>query len=196
MASLVLEDVLKQFTYDRLSRIRGEAHDAIVGEWIRWWLEVDPQNHLAINPAKYVDAEDGKSYSADILFCRKDAEELELQEIVGVGEIENKRKKWFEKLESLKAYALSMKYPSLRFTLLCVRIYSRKDEELFTQLLERMKKLSMLIPKTDWILCSLREASGKEDIDLVAVGDDVYWHRFISGRSWIIIKNGKARAVS
>jgi len=196
MTGLNLEKMLEQFEYDRLSRVRGEAHDAIVGEWIRWWLEANLESHIAFNPAKYVDTKEGKSYSADILFCRRNKEEFELQEIVGVGEIENKRKKWFQKLESLKSYALSGKYRDLQFTLLSVRIYSRKDKELFSQLLERIREASLVTPEIDWLLYHLSETSGKQDVDLVAIGNDVYWHRFISSGEWAIIKNGKVRAHS
>jgi len=184
-----LKKMLQKFDHNRLCKVRGEAHDAIVGEWIRWWVDTSPKSHLAINPAKYVDTKGKKSYSADILFCSK--QELGLYEVLGVTEVENKRKKWFLKLDSLRAYALSQKYPNIEFTLLCVRVYSKKDRDLFSQLLQLIKKTSALVPKITWILYRLSETSGKKDVDFVAIGDDVYWHRFISAGDWILIKNGQ-----
>lgn len=60
----------------------------MIGNWISWWNEIDPENHIVFNPAPY--AKD-KRRSADIVFLRN-FEGIYFP--LGVAEIENNSNKW------------------------------------------------------------------------------------------------------
>ncbi|MEM2954288.1 MAG: hypothetical protein QXU21_08480 [Candidatus Bathyarchaeia archaeon] len=141
--------------------MRGRRpHDGIVGEWIRWWIDINPDAHMVINPAPYIKGEGEQWYSADILFLEKiDGDKFML---TGVAEVENNRRNWFEKLESLKAYvSRKSRYSNLKFVLLCVSVYSDGDKNMFNTLMEKIRDLSKRF-EIDWILYRLN-LGNKED---------------------------------
>jgi len=185
-----LDGLLQQFDYERLSRLRGKAHEGIIGEWIRWWLEADPYNYV-YNPAPYA-----KNNSADILFIGL-TEDQAVHIPKGVAEIENNRENWFKKLESLETYALSENYSEMDFALLCVTVYSKSktDQQMFNELLECVKHSSEKMPNIYWVLCRLDQSPSKEEICLVFFGDkEKEPKRFISSGNCLLIKEGKTRS--
>jgi len=181
----------------RLSNVRGAAHDAIISEWIRCWLELDPENHLVFNPAPKASGR-----VADIMFLKPEYDKEVEDSVVwipsGVAEIENNRKKWFEKLESLNEY--TEVYP-IKFVLLCVRVYvkSKVDMEAFERLVEEIRELSRDKPNVSWILYRLNESPYGKDVFGVVFDVDpeaaVWYHRFISSGEAIIFKDGKIEQI-
>jgi len=176
-----------------LSRTRGRAHDVLVGEWVRCWIELD-RYHLVFNPAPAAG-----SHTADIMFLEPQYDEVKdyepsIWKPVGVAEIENNKNKWFEKLESLSEYT---KEYQLRFVLLCVRVYqnSRDDMKSFDQLKEKIISFSRNTPNIKWILYRMDESQRNKDMYLVTLKPDpeadVYNYRFICGGEGIIIENGE-----
>lgn len=116
-------------------------HDALIGQWERWWNEdtIAKKNVRAIQPreAAYIKKKRGKHIHknrriADIMFLEKvNKKEFGIK---GIAEIENDRKKLEEKVETLKSYEgtkLSGKtrYPCLRFGVLCTVIKLRHDSQ-------------------------------------------------------------------
>jgi hypothetical protein len=191
------EDELEKFILkahemlDVLSRVRGGAHDALVGVWIKCWIELDP-HHMAFNPAPIAG-----SRVADIMFLEPtdyDEEEPYIWGPVGAAEIENVKDKWFDKLESLREYVEKYR---LRFALLCVRVYTNSKEEAkaFEQLREKVMEVSRRTPNVKWILYRLDEYSWKEDWRAVVFEPDpeamTYFYRFIGSGEGLIIENGE-----
>jgi len=175
-------EMIKHFDVIRLSMIRGKAHEGIIGEWIRWWLDYDPENHLVFNPAPYA-----QNNSADILFLKKEAE-YEVFMPFGVAEIENNQKNWSAKLESLETYEREL--PDLKFTLLSVKTGPKSDDA-FKRLIEEVKKASSK-SSICWILYRLKAKPGRHDVELVSLkeDDEVFGSSFIEGSEYLVIKKG------
>jgi hypothetical protein len=180
--------MLRRFNYERLSRLRGKAHEGIIGEWIRWWLDIDSYNYV-YNPAPYLE-----NKSADIMFLGFDRNFVHVPK--GVAEIENNKKKWFEKLEYLQTIVLSKEFSEMEFALLCVtvKLKSKSDQQVFNELTERMKVFSQKTKNVNWILCRLDQSPPKEETCFVFFGEEAKdYKRSISGGSCLIIKEGEIR---
>ena len=46
----VLES-LKKYDFQRILRMKGRCHDALIGEWVNWWLSQDI-DAMICNPAR------------------------------------------------------------------------------------------------------------------------------------------------
>jgi hypothetical protein len=179
-----LVEMIQHFDVAVLSRIRGKSHEGIIGEWIRWWLDNDSENRLVFNPAPYAE-----NKTADILFLRK-KDEYDLFMPFGVAEIENNRKKWFAKLDSLATYERNL--PDLKFALLSVKTGPR-SEGAFVRLIEKVKEVSSK-SSIYWVIYRLKTKTWREDVDLVSLkeDDDIFGFNFIEGGEYLIFKEGNA----
>ena len=192
-----ISKMLQQFEWKRLMRVCGGAHHGKIGEWIRWWINLNP-GHMVINPAP---RESMKRVYADILFL-EEVSGKNLFEVVGVAEVEDKKKKWIDKLQSLKAYGQNQKqFPDLKFALLCMSVYmdltNEKDVHELGKAVQNLSRHSRM----DWILYMLKYAKiSKAEapwaikiIDYVK-GSDLFFYtqRNLVGVEWIIIRNGES----
>lgn len=189
-----IKTAIKKFNYKRLNNyIYGGAHDAIIGEWIKWWITDCLKNkkgivNSVINPAIHARFL-GKGYCADILFAEHsqktdkgkdiDGEEREFFRIIGVAEIENDNclKKLKHKVNSLYAYEKCKdkrhrtKFPDLEFGVLCtyyfdIDLKERKHEiKKIKDYMKQKSKDSIM----QWVLYILK----KDEID------DDYFFRVI-----------------
>ena len=177
-----LKEMIQLFDVTKLSMVRGKAHEGIIGEWIRWWLDYDLENHLVFNPAPYA-----RNRSADILFLKKE-EDSHVFMPVGVAEIENNQKKWYPKLKSLATYEKEL--PDLKFAVLCVKTGPR-GEDRFKDLIEKVKSVSSK-SSTYWILYRLKAKPGRHDVDLVSLkeDDEVFGSSFIVEGEYVVIQRG------
>lgn len=182
--------MLQNFNCSRLSKIRGHrSHDGIIGEWIRWWIDMNSDAHMVINPAPSVKGE--RWYSADILFLEKNDEGKFM--LAGVAEIENNRRKWFEKLESLKAYASKKsQYRNLKFVLLCVGVHSDGDKNMFNGIMEQMRSFSKQFG-LDWVLYRLNLGYKEDACPEFRDEKKPYLLSILDGQWWLI-KNGNVKS--
>lgn len=181
MSEVKLKELIRHFDVARLSMVRGKAHEGIIGEWIRWWLDHDPENHLVFNPSPYA-----QNKTADILFLKREAESGVFVPF-GVAEIENNQKEWSAKLDSLATYEGEL--PDLKFALLCVRTGPR-GQDVFKRLIEKVKDLSSKSP-IYWILYRLKAKTWRHDVDLVSLKEDeVFGRSFIDEGECFIIRSG------
>jgi len=198
MKRLLLAKRLKQFRWDRLWRVGGEAHEGKIGEWIRWWVDGKP-NYMVINPPP----KDRKTRRcADVLFLEESPITKAFQAL-GIAEIENSEKKWIEKLITLKAYEEDKaRYPDLRFALLCVSWYEHLKEKMDPKLVEAAKKMAELSKNSriDWILYILKYAKlEREEAPFrIRIPDYVqgyeffyYTYRNLKGAEWLMFRKGK-----
>lgn len=166
---------IRNFNWKKLSRVRGQAHEGIIGGWISWWVEIDFENHLVFNPAPYVE-----SRSADIVFLRK------IEDIycpLGVAEVENDPKKWADKIETLKVYeGQYSKLKTLKFLLLCVTT-RRADNEKFERLIQQTRDVSKN-SELDWMLYRLIKRPWKED-------EIVWFYESIDNGEFFIVRKGE-----
>jgi len=177
-----LVEMVQKFDVEKLSKVRGAAHDGIIGEWIRWWLDLNPDKHLVFNPAPYA-----KNNTADILFLKEQAE-YGVFVPFGVAEIENNKDQWSSKLKSLETYEKEL--PDLKFALLCVKTGPR-SEDAYRHLIEEVKKISSS-SRVHWIIYRLKAKSRGNDVDLVSLKEDekVYGSNFIDGGEYCLIVKG------
>jgi hypothetical protein len=198
MQEFPLEKMLNKFGWKRLTRVGGEGHDARIGEWIRWWNENQP-NHMVINPAPATLLQ-GKKVFADLLFLSQE-KDTSLFNVVGVGEIENKRKKFLTKLDSLKAYIDNkLQYPDLKFALLSVCWYRDLEEEQYKETFEKVLKTLKDFSETSkqsWILHTIKYFKLNEAPFAIKIIDKVrgtnafyYTYRNLREVEWCIIKEG------
>jgi len=186
---LKIQWAIRRFRYERLQFVYGGAHDAIIGEWIRWWNEDVLKGskyfvHSVINPAIQARYR-GKRYYADILFAEhvtnqdrgKDIEGVERDffRIVGVAEIENNNclENLKRKVDSIYAYEKCrdrrrrIKFEDLEFGLLCTHYYDqdfkeRKDE--INKVKEYIREKSEN-SKLQWVLYLLKKILQDEEED-------------------------------
>ena len=172
----------EDFNWKKLSRVRGGAHEAIVGEWISWWIKIDPKDHMVLNPSSHIERR-----SADIVFLRRTTGNSYFP--FGVAEVENTRKKWKQKLRSLRAY--ERRLDTLRFILLCVTTTEKNevDEEEFARLVKHTVNMSKN-SKLKWILYRLTYSPWAKETFPIVLKDELYYSRVIRG-GFFIIKNGK-----
>ena len=184
--------------FNRLTKIRGGAHEAIIGEWIRLWNDLNPDN-MVINPAPLVEGR-----VSDILFLEPEYETIDnIQEPnywkpAGVAEIENNIEKWNDKVRSLVGYIET--YP-IHFVLLCVRVYSKSTNEQskFKSLVNSICSVSENTSKVSWLLYKLNQNPWREAENIITFQPEedanVYFYRFIDGGEGRIIKNGKVEII-
>jgi len=183
-----IKTAIKNFDYKRLNKsVYGGAHDAIIGEWINWWVKYclnDKKGiiHSIINPAMQASFR-GKPYFADILFVEhsekidigKDSDGVTRQfyRVVGVAEIENDNslEKLKHKVNSLSAYEncrdkkRRIKFPDLEFGILCTYYL---DEDLkerryeIRRIKEYMKQKSKF-SNMQWVLYILKKQKLDDD---------------------------------
>jgi len=177
MSELNVQKELQTFDWKKLANVRGGAHNATIGAWINWWINIDVKKHMVLEPPHKIS---GKV--ADIMFLRSDEEYI--YHPIGVAEVENTPEKWMEKIETLKAYW--KRYSRLKcitFLLLCVTANPQYEEK-FKELLKHIKELSK-ITEPIWVLYRLDIGRWKNDIHVIVREDDMVWF-------YDYIKNGKA----
>jgi len=171
----------EDFNWKKLAKVRGGAHEAIVGEWIDWWIRMDPKDHRVVNPAPYV-----RNRSADILFLRITTENSYYP--YGVAEIENNRKMWSQKLRSLKAY--EERLGPLRFLLLCTAtIQGKVDEAEFGKFIQHAVGVSKT-SKPKWVVYRLKYVPSKKEKFPIVLKYEWYYP-YVNSGEFFIIKNGK-----
>lgn len=176
----------QNFDWKKLSKVRGKAHEGIIGEWISWWIEIDSQNHMVFNPAPYAE-----NRSADIVFLRN---VKGYYFPFGVAEVENNPKKWMEKLNTLTVYEKQYsKLETLGFLLLCVTTRSA-DEEKFRKLVQQAMNISK-DSELNWILYRLTKIPWKKDTCPIVRENEMVWfyESIVNGESFVI-KSGKVKA--
>ena len=178
-----LNTILERFDTSVLSRVRGKAHDVIIGEWARLWISDSPNSRLVFNPSPYA-----QNKTADLLFMH-DPEGSGAYQPVGVAEIENDENSWEKKIQSLQEYEREI--PELKFALLGIKVW--KDRlELFDNVLVLIKKVSEG-SKLQWVLDCLIVERAKEDVNLYSLreNDEVVSSStgFIVGRKWAIVRD-------
>ena len=167
-----------------MSKVRGKAHEGIIGAWISWWIDIDPDNHIVFNPAPCAD-----NRFADIAFLRNIDD---LYHPLGFAEVENDPKKWIYKLDTLRAYERQYSnIGTLEFLLLCVTTKSA-DEERFQKLIQQTVNISKN-SELDWILYRLVKIPWKEDTSPIVREDEMVWfyESIQKGQFFIMEKGGR-----
>ncbi len=122
-----IKKAIDKFDYNNVTKsYYGKCHEALIGEWVNWWLRKTKKSseRRIINPA--IQASYYGNYTADILFCERDNRSKSYKAL-GVAEVENEPNKYLYKLKSLNAYIFSkgkkreQKFPDLEFVLLSTR---------------------------------------------------------------------------
>lgn len=152
---------LKGYDFERIFRMKGRCHDALIGEWIKWWLSQNLHNMIC-NPARSSKS-GSRTYIADLLFLEQ-FEGNDYYDVKGVAEVENDEKKFMDKIESLRSYEKYFKlgsraYPNLSFAILCYTLNIPNDDlaqKVYDKILKASENSNLL-----WIACeignSLRE---------------------------------------
>lgn len=176
---------LQNFDWMRLSKIKGNAHEGLIGCWINWWLNLDLDNHMVFNPARCV-----QNRYADIAFLKKIDD---YYHHIGFAEIENEPKKWEYKLETLKACAEQYSQPrTLDFLLLCVTTRP-KDEQKFQELRKHVMDASKEL-ELNYVLYRLMKSPWKDETTangIIKENDDVWYYESISSIEFFVDKEGK-----
>src|SRR4030065_964202 len=92
---------LKRYPFGRILRMKGKCHDALIGEWVNWWLKRKIDG-MIFNPARGSKS-GSRRYVADLMFLERFIES-EYFEVKGIAEIENNEEKLSEKTNSLVSY--------------------------------------------------------------------------------------------
>lgn len=188
---------IEKFDYNRVTHCyyHTKCHDALIGEWIHWWLVKTKKAHKRriINPA--IQASYYGNYTADILFCERD-DRSKSYKALGVAEIENNPHKYLTKLKSLKAYISAKgknherKFPDLKFVLLSTRQTADKEGyttdshfKLYKQIKEKVIRYSQ---ESDvyWIYYQLKtqrnpDESPDETFNIDYVKDaEKFWYNY------------------
>lgn len=172
---------IRKFSYGNLNQyVYGRAHDAIIGEWVRWWISCSNRQgttHAVINPAIQASFRK-KTYCADLLLAEHrvqidkqvdpdDGEVRDFFRIVGVAEIENDNsiEKLRHRVNSIEAYEkcrdkkYRRKFPDLNFAVLCtyypaqdISAGSKEIENTINYLKEKSKASKLL-----WIFYVLKK---------------------------------------
>jgi len=177
----------------------GSCHDAIIGEWINWWLTQEGDTRIC-NPARHSRL-GSRRYIADLLFLER-FEGYDYYEVKGVAEIENNESKFMDKIKSLASYENYVKkgsavYPNLEFAIFCYTLNLPNDEladRIYETLIDVSKNSKLL-----WIACevgnSLREKGDVDDSifmpNYVKGYDCFYYYRRFSSVFLYSIKSGK-----
>lgn len=189
-------------------------HDAIIGEWIKWWL-IDSfvgrkKKRRVINPAIGVRKYGKKMTFADILFAEETRAGFGYFKILGVAEVENSDYLFLRKLKNLSYYEEidkkkdKRKFPDLQFALLCIKAdatYQKgnvvlDDVSLINSLKRRMREYSRKSSMC-WVLYLLRYMKHKDDWAMFVVrnyvqGKEMFWYDYaFCGSEFFIYYEGQ-----
>jgi len=207
-------EMVESFKIKRLCEtIYGyKPHDAIIGEWIRWWLSDsrlgEAKRRRIINPA--IAMTQKKKRVADLLFAEQARTDSDFFKILGVAEIENNSSEFFQKLRVLSLYEQAnrerrnRKFPDLKFSVLCCRIWMILDDQedmrpRKANLIEDLATKSKMYSKDSdlyWILYLLKYAEVEIDhsfrVKDYVEGYRRFWYsRSFLGSEFYIHKNGE-----
>jgi hypothetical protein len=190
---------LRKYDFQRILRMKGSCHDAIIGEWISWWLNQNI-NGMICNPARGSKLGNRRCI-ADLLFLEQ-FQGFDYYEVKGVAEIENNENKFIDKVKSLASYENYVKrgskvYPSLEFAILCHTLNLPNDElaeKIYGRILEVSEGSNLL-----WIICeigSLLRDNKEADYSIfmpnyVKGVDCFFYFRNFGSVIFYSIKNGK-----
>jgi hypothetical protein len=179
--------------------MKGSCHDALIGEWINWWLNQDIDGMIC-NPAR--GSKLGTRRCIAYLLFLEQFKGFDYYEVKGVAEIENNEKKVMDKVKSLASYENYVKrgskvYPNLEFAILCYTLNLPNDElaeKIYNRILEVSEDSSLL-----WIACEVgnslrsdKEADYSICMPNYAKGADYFSYcRNFSSVVFYGIKNGK-----
>lgn len=177
--NLVLES-LKRNNFlgaTRIIKFKGRCHDALIGEWINWWLERSDDGMIC-NPARG-SRSGSRRYVADLLFLER-FEGFECYEVRGIGEVENSRRKFMHKIDSLASYEKytrqgSNVYPNLEFAILCYTLDIPNDElaqSIYDRVLQVSENSGLL-----WIVCEIGRSLTNEERNSYCI----YMPHFVKG---------------
>jgi len=206
-------DMIENFKIKRFcNTVFGwNPHDAIIGEWIRWWL-VDSKlgerrKRRVINSAIAIRF-GGKTVISDLLFAEQARINSDLYKILGVAEVENSQKGFLRKLKNLSLYEESgkkeeeRKFPDLKFALLCIKVSVSKDStfrniDLIKELNSKMQEFSKNSGMY-WILYMLKFTWIEEDspfrVRNYVRGYDEFWYSYsFYGSDFYVYYGGEIR---
>lgn len=193
-----------------------KPHDAIIGEWIKWWLDDSSvgtkKKRRIINPAIGMEKYGKKLTFADILFAEETQTGFGYFKIVGVAEVENSERFFLRKLKNLSYYEQigvrkdARKFPDLQFALLCVRASARyqdgniilSNDDLIKNLKRRMRQYSRK-SRMCWVLYLLRFMKHEDDSYMFDVRNYVpdferFWYNYtFCGSEYFIYYKGKLK---
>lgn len=149
----------REYDFEKIARMMGSCHDALIGEWINWWLSQNASN-MIINPAR-ASKSGSQTFYADLLFLEQ-FEGIEPYEVKGVAEIENNEEKLMTKIDSLRSYethksGVEFDYPNLSFALFCYTLNLPNDDltnRIWNRILEVSKDSHLL-----WVVCQIDSSS-------------------------------------
>ena len=179
--------------------MKGKCHDALIGEWVNWWLERKIDG-MIFNPARGSKS-GSRRYVADLMFLER-FKGSEYFEVKGIAEIENNEEKLSEKTNSLVSYENYSKqgckvYPDLEFAILCYRLDIPNDalaQGIYNRIVEKSESSDLL-----WIVCEIARSLNKDGKPQYLIhmpghvkGADSFWYyRNFSSVIFYCIKNGK-----
>jgi len=175
----VLES-LRRNSFPRATRIikfKGRCHDALIGEWVSWWLGRSGDSMIC-NPARG-SRSGSRRYIADLLFLER-FEGSEYYEVKGIGEVENNQGKFMNKIDSLASYEKYTKqgsnvYPNLEFAILCYTLNIPNDElaqSIYDRVLQVSENSGLL-----WIVCEIGRSLSSEERNSYSI----YMPNFVKG---------------
>ena len=195
---LTLKSIKEYDFIKNISRMTGKCHDALIGEWVNWWLGQKKVDCRICNPARGSKIGSNRC-TADLLFLERFYDESYF-EVKGVAEVENNEKKILEKIKSLSSYEKHKKgertaYPDLMFTVLCYTINIPNDEiieKIYNNVVHISKNSNLL-----WIVCEIgksleEEARHNIHIPNFVRGSDLFfYYRNFASINFYFIRNGK-----
>jgi hypothetical protein len=177
----------------------GSCHDALIGEWINWWLSQGIDGRIC-NPARQSKS-GSRRYIADLLFLEQ-FKGFDYYEVKGVAEVENDERRFMDKIKSLMSYENYFKkgskvYPNLEFGVFCYTLHLPNEElagKIYEKLVDVSNGSSLL-----WIACevgkSLREKGDVNDSifmpNYVRGAECFFYYRRFSSVVLYSIKSGK-----
>ena len=173
-------DSIKRHDFQRILRFRGKCHDALIGEWINWWLGQNI-NGMICNPARGSKLASRRCF-ADILFLEQFKGE-EHYEVKGVAEVENNKNKFIKKIKSLTSYEEytkrgSVAYPDLEFAIFCYTLATPNDalaQKVYSKILKVSQRSDLL-----WIVCEI----GKCLSDKETVNYSIHMPNYVKGYNY------------
>ena len=159
---LILES-LKQCDFQRILRLKGKSHDALIGEFINWWFKQDIDGMIC-NPARGSKS-GSRRYFADLLFLEL-FEGREYYEVKGVAEVENNEEKFMDKIKSLASYEKytrrgSIAYLNLEFAIFCYTLNTPNDDipqKIYDKVIQISVSSALL-----WIVCEISKSLNNKD---------------------------------
>jgi len=189
---------MKQYDFQRILRMKGKCHDALMGMWIDWWFG-QKINGIICNPARG-SMSSHRRCIADLLFLEQFQNE-DYYEVKGVAEIENNEAKFNDKVSSLSSYEKYTKkgfnaYPDLEFAVFCYTLDTPNDvlaNQVYDKVLEVSEGSELL-----WIVCEIGRSltHGRPDYSIhmpnyVRGYDYFYYDRNFSSVIIYSIRKGK-----